>query len=88
MKKRKLFRPGWPNLCHVPDGDIEVKGLNDLRDILCSMEDLHIVKRRYHDPEWGIYYNVKAVALPFYAPGTYYTIGRTNFYEDDDGVKR
>ena len=48
---RKIFRAAYPDMLGVPKGDIEVKGLDGLRDMLSPpVGDIYIDPRKRHDP--------------------------------------
>ena len=80
---KKIFRAEYPDMLGVPKGDIEVKGLDDMRDMLTPrIENVYIDKRKRRDPVFGRFHYVKAVVLPYYAPNCYSIIGITNFYEE------
>lgn len=82
VRRKKIFRTSLPNILNLPSGDIDVSGLDELRDILYPVEDVYIEKRKRRDKVFGRYYVVKGVVLPFYAPGIFSEIGITNFYEE------
>lgn len=80
---RKIFRAAYPDMLGVPKGDIEVKGLDGLRDMLSPpVGDIYIDPRKRHDPVWGLLYYVYAEVLPLYASNNYLIIGTVNFYEE------
>lgn len=82
---KKLFCAACPSQMGVPEGDIEVSGLNGIKKILnpvVALWNVHIDPNEHLCPTYGHCHYVKAKVDTYRPYDSAIVIGECNFYEE------